>query len=143
MDLAQIKQESGRLSMWAYLATVRRDGSPHVVPVHPCWDGDTLAVYTGTGSQKVANIRHEPRVALHYTVAPDTGFDHLLIEGKATVLDDLASKQRLWKGVFDYDLDAFDPRGPESPDACFLAITPAKAVVLRNMGQGGREVWRA
>ena len=41
MDLEEIKAEGRRLSPWAHLATVGADGKPDVVPVHPCWEGDT------------------------------------------------------------------------------------------------------
>ena len=69
-------------------------------------------------------------------------FDYL--GGHAELFTDLETKQRLWEGVFDYDLNAFAPEGPtESPDVAFMSIMPSKAVILKGMGMGGRLVWKA
>jgi len=48
----------------AKLATVRKDGRPHVVPIWFDLDGDTLVFTTGQTSVKAANIRRDPRVCL-------------------------------------------------------------------------------
>ena len=48
MELDQVKARGAALSPWAHLATVGADGLPDVVPVHPCWEGDTLWVMCGT-----------------------------------------------------------------------------------------------
>lgn len=45
------------------LATVRKDGRPHVVPVWFVLDGDTLVFTTGEASVKATNMRRDPRVA--------------------------------------------------------------------------------
>ncbi|MDW7982498.1 MAG: TIGR03667 family PPOX class F420-dependent oxidoreductase [Thermomicrobium sp.] len=49
-----------------WLATVRKDGQPQVVPVWFLWDGRHVLVYSLPQSQKVRNIRHNPRVSLHF-----------------------------------------------------------------------------
>ena len=107
MDLERVKAESARLSPWAHLATVGRDGDPDVVPIHPAWEGDTLWFMTGAKSVKARNIAHHGNVALHWQVS-EAG-DGLEVWGAATVRADLATKRRLWKGVFDYDLDQYAP----------------------------------
>ncbi len=48
----------------AKLATTRRDGRPHVVPVWFVMDGDDLIVTTGRDSVKGRAIRRDDRVAL-------------------------------------------------------------------------------
>lgn len=132
------------MGMWVHLATTAPDGAPHVVPVHPSWEDATLWVMVGLESVKVRNIGHDPRVMLHWQVGEDTGFDSLMVWGRAAVHDDLDTKRRLWTGVFDYDLDMFSPGGPEgSPETGFVAIEPERAVVLRAFGSAGREEWRA
>lgn len=56
----------------------------------------------------------------------------------------LDTKRRLWSGVFDYDLNAFAPGGPESsPGTGFLAIRPERALVLKQYGMGGAQRWSA
>jgi PPOX class probable F420-dependent enzyme len=44
------------------LATVRRDGSPHVAPVWYRFDAGQFLVLTERGSQKHKNIERDPRV---------------------------------------------------------------------------------
>ncbi len=46
------------------LATVRKDGRPHVVPVWFELDGDTIVFTTWHQTVKAANIRRDPRVLL-------------------------------------------------------------------------------
>ena len=54
---------------------------------------------------------------------------------------DLETKQRLWEGVFDYDLNLFAPGGPESPDTAFIAVHPERALYLAAYGMGGTFRW--
>jgi len=142
MDLERVKTESARLSRWAHLATVGRDGDPDVVPVHPAWQGDTLWFMTGATSVKVRNIAHHPNVAMHWQVT-EAG-DGLEVWGTAEIHRDVETKKRLWNGVFDYDLDQFAPGGPEgSPDVVFVAIRPRRALYVAVFGMKGRETWSA
>lgn len=142
MDLEKVKSICGRLSPWAHFATVGRDGHPDVVPIHPAWDGDVLWLMTGAKSVKVRNIAHQPNVAMHWQVT-EAG-DGLEVWGKAEVHADAATKRRLWKGVFDYDLNQFAPGGPDgSPDVVFVAVRPDRALYLEQFGMKGRETWSA
>jgi general stress protein 26 len=142
MNLEQMKSLSAKLSPWAHLATVGRDGDPDVVPIHPAWEGDTLWFMTGARSVKVRNIGHQPNVALHWQVT-EAG-DGLEVWGRATIHDDVPTKRRLWMGVFDYNLTAFAPGGPEgSPDTVFVAVRPRRALYLQAYGTKGRERWSA
>src|SRR5436190_5338777 len=71
----------------AKLATVRKDGRPHVVPVWFDMDGDTLIFTTGQTTVKAANIRRDPRVCLCVDdEAPPFAF--ILIEGTANMMAD-------------------------------------------------------
>jgi general stress protein 26 len=140
--LEEIKAECVRLSPWAHLATVRPDGTPDVVPVHPCWEGDVLWVMIGGESRKARNVRDNDKVALHWQVT-ETG-DGVELWGTATLHDDVETKRRLWHGVFDYDLNLFAPGGPDdSPGTAFLAVHPTRALVLWAYGMRGRAVWSA
>jgi nitroimidazol reductase NimA-like FMN-containing flavoprotein (pyridoxamine 5'-phosphate oxidase superfamily) len=126
-----------------YLATVTPAGRPHVVPVHCDWYGNHLYALVGRGDSKVANLRANPAVCLHWQVTEATGWDSLIAWGRAAVLSDLEDKRRLWEGVLSYDLDVFAPGGPEgSPDSCFLEIDIDRAVVLRRFGFDGRDEYR-
>jgi len=141
MELDDVVAEATRLGMWCHVATVTPGGEPHVVPVHPAWfEGKVYALVT-PDSKKMRNIAKNPSVCLHWQVAEETGFDSLIVWGEGTLIDDPSRKERLWDGVFDYDLALFEPGGPSA--AAFLEVMPAKAVVLRSFGMGGREEWRA
>ncbi|MEP6659461.1 MAG: pyridoxamine 5'-phosphate oxidase family protein [Acidimicrobiales bacterium] len=141
MDLDEIKAECARLSMWAHIATVGRDAKPDVTPVHPCWAGDVMWFMAAENSVKARNIAANPNVALHWQVTA-VG-DGVEIWGIAQLFTDTSTKRRLWTGVFDYDLSAFVPGGPDnSPGTGFISVAPERAVLLKAYGMGGRATWR-
>ncbi len=140
--LDDIKKFASELSPWVHIATVGADGEPDVVPVHPCWEAGTLWTMLGTGSVKARNVADNDKVALHWQVTANG--DGVEVWGTGELFTDLETKRRLWDGVFDYDLNAFAPGGPEnSPDTAFLAITPTRALILKQYGMGGMQRWSA
>lgn len=141
MELHEVRAETARLSNWAHIATVGRDGKPDVVPIWPAWQDDTVWISTSTTSVKVRNIAHNPNVAMHWQV--DESGDGVEIWGTASVHTDIDTKRRLWTGVFSYNIDDFIPDGPESPEACFVAVKPERALALKQYGMAGRDTWRA
>jgi general stress protein 26 len=142
IQLEDVKTFAAGLSPWAHLASVGADGKPDVVPVHPCWEGDICWVMIGTDSTKARNVAAHADVAMHWQV--EAIGDGVEIWGTAEVFTDLETKRRLWTGVFDYDLNAFAPGGPDgSPDTAFLAITVERALILHQYGMGGLQRWSA
>ncbi len=142
VSLDEVKRFATALSPWAHLASVGADGKPDVVPVHPCWENDTCWVMIGATSVKARNVAHHPDIAMHWQVT--AAGDGVEIWGASTLFTDLDTKRRMWGGVFDYDLDAFAPGGPEhSPETAFLAITPERALILHAYGMGGTQRWSA
>lgn len=142
ISFEDVKTFASALSPWAHLATVGADGHPDVVPVHPCWEGDVLWTMLGVGSVKARNVGANPNVALHWQVT-EVG-DGVEVWGTAELVTDVETKRRLWDDVFDYDLSAFAPGGPDnSPETAFLAIRPTKALVLKQYGMGGMQRWSA
>lgn len=71
------------------VATVDANGRPHVAPVWFVFDGDDIIFTTGADTAKGRHLRRDPRVAL---CADDETppFSFVLIEGTATISDDLA-----------------------------------------------------
>lgn len=70
------------------LATIRKDGRAHIVPIWFTLDGETLVFNTGERSVKAANMRRDPRVSL--CVDDETApYAYLVIEGTATWTSDL------------------------------------------------------
>ena len=142
IELDDVKTFAAGLSPWAHLASVGADGKPDVVPVHPCWDGDICWVMVGTDSTKARNVAANANVAMHWQV--DAIGDGVEIWGTAEIFTDLETKRRLWTGVFDYDLTAFAPVGPDdSPGTAFLAITLERALIMKQYGMGGMQRWSA
>lgn len=69
------------------LATVRKDGRPHVVPVWFEMDGDTLIFTTGKTTVKAANLRRDNRVSICVD-NEQPPFSYIQIEGTVELLDD-------------------------------------------------------
>jgi PPOX class probable F420-dependent enzyme len=72
----------------AKVATVRKDGSPHVTPVWFVLDGDDLVFTTGHDDVKARNLRRNPRIA----IAVDDQmppYSHVRIDGAAEISEDL------------------------------------------------------
>lgn len=142
MDLHDVRTEAARYDRTAYLATVRPDGRPHVAPVAVAWNGDRLQTFVLGTSTKVRNLRENAAVSVHYPVSEATGWDSLIVDGTAEIIDTTEERQALW-GTMGYDLDPFEPGGPESDGHVFVSITPVTALVLRRYGIDGRATWRA
>ncbi|MFB7590156.1 PPOX class F420-dependent oxidoreductase [Streptomyces sp. NPDC056169] len=69
------------------LATVRDDGSPHVVPIWFLLDGDDFVFNTGKDSVKGRNLARDPRVSL--CVDDDTPpFSFVTLTGRAELGED-------------------------------------------------------
>lgn len=75
----------------AYLATVRRDGSPRVHPVTPILAGGGLFVFMEPASPKGRDLRERRRFALHNGV-PDTegSGGEFSVSGEGIPVDDPA-----------------------------------------------------
>jgi PPOX class probable F420-dependent enzyme len=65
-----------------WLATVRPDGRPHVVPVLGIWHDGALHVVAGPASRKARNLHENP----HATVTVDSDDLHLVVEGVAAIV---------------------------------------------------------
>ena len=74
-----------RSDLIVWIGTVRPDGRPHLVPVWFVWDGKEVVIFSEPSSQKVRNLRGNPRVML---ALDDTkgGEDVITIEGEAELL---------------------------------------------------------
>lgn len=91
--------EKTRATYW--LATVRRDGSPHVMPILAVWVDGSLFFCTGGGTVKAKNLAREPRCAITVEQEP---LD-LVLEGIAETTRDAATLQRVadtYASVYDW-----------------------------------------
>jgi Pyridoxamine 5'-phosphate oxidase len=75
---------------WAWLATVRPDGGPHLVPVLCTWADPVLYLAAKRTTRKSRNLETEERCVL----SKDAGDVHLVVEGRARRLQDEADLGR-------------------------------------------------
>jgi PPOX class probable F420-dependent enzyme len=75
------------------LAVSRADGRPHVTPTWFTLDGDELVLTTAETSAKAKALRRDPRVAMCVD-DQEPPYSYVLVEGTATLSDDLDELQR-------------------------------------------------
>jgi PPOX class probable F420-dependent enzyme len=116
----------------ALLATTRKDGRPHVAPIWYDVDDDgTILFNTNTATVKANTIRRDGRVAL--CVQDDRPpFAYVMVEGEATVIDDLAHV-RTWAariGGRYMGADRADEYGARNgvPGELLVRVTPTRVV---------------
>ncbi|HEX8228561.1 MAG TPA: pyridoxamine 5'-phosphate oxidase family protein [Chloroflexia bacterium] len=90
LDLAQKRDahvdERLRTEIIIWLATVRADGRPHLVPVWFLWDNSESVIYIfSKPDQKIRNLKQNPNVVL--ALNSPTGNDVVTLEGTATLLE--------------------------------------------------------
>lgn len=105
------------LTIW--IATVRGDDRPHLVPVWFVWLDGKIYLATGTATQKFTNLRNNQLVALSL---PDTA-NVLIIEGEAHI-----APRQIVDNVADYFFNKYewDFRYDESAEWRLIEITPHK-----------------
>jgi PPOX class probable F420-dependent enzyme len=68
------------------VATLRRDGAPHAVPVWYRWDGSAITVWSDDQRAWLRHLRRDPRVA--FTVASsDPPYPAAVLHGQAAILE--------------------------------------------------------
>jgi len=107
--------------MTVWLATVRGDGRPHLVPVWFVWLDGKLYFSTGRQTQKYDNLLHNQDVAL---ALPDTG-SVIIIEGEAHAADRETTDR-----LADYFFHKYewDFRYDENADWRLVEVTPHKVL---------------
>ena len=124
-------------TQWFWLATVRPDGRPHVMPVLIAWSDPLLFVASKDTARKTRNMESNG----HCVVTADTGQIHLIIEGEAERVTDEAGLRRAsgafktihgWETTVAGDkLDAeFGAPTSGGPPYNIYAIRPTKAFAL-------------
>lgn len=98
-----------------WIAAVRVDGQPHLVPTWFTWDGQAFWFFGKAHSVKVRALRDEPRCMVA-TGEPDADFDVQLVEGRAELVD-------------------------EAPDVVRAAHARKYARALRRAGIGWQDYW--
>ncbi|HWO72233.1 MAG TPA: pyridoxamine 5'-phosphate oxidase family protein [Dehalococcoidia bacterium] len=73
-----------------WLATVRPDGRPHLMPVWGVWLDGSFFFSTAASSRKAKNLRSDPRCAL----SVENGLEPIVVEGTARPVEDAATLER-------------------------------------------------
>jgi PPOX class probable F420-dependent enzyme len=99
-----------------WVATVRPDGRPHLMPVWGVWMDAALWFSSSRGSRKTRNLADNPQCS----IATDNAYEPVVIEGKAVLIDDLPAIESFvaeinQKYKTDYTIDFFNPTN----NACF------------------------
>lgn len=92
---------------WFWLATVRSDGAPHVVPVFAAWAGTTFFVASKDTARKSQHLDADGRCVLSH----DAGDMHLIVEGtarKVTDHDTLARASAAFAAVYQWPTTVSD-----------------------------------
>lgn len=120
---------------WARLATIGRDGYPHVVPLGYFRDGDDIIL--NMRGQREANVRRNPRVCIVFDAGTQmSDLKGVVIQGDATLVEDPEERLELTRA-------AARARGvPEAelptearPGRTFARVTPRKIASWDNSKQ--------
>ena len=93
-----------------WVATVRPEGRPHVMPVWGVWLDGAVWFSSGGRSRKARNLAADPRC----TVTTDRAAEPVVVDGTAELVGDVDRIRRFLdafnaKYSTDYGLDFFDP----------------------------------
>lgn len=75
---------------YAYLTTVRPDGSPHTVPICFVWDGAVIYIFAQPESVKCRNLRQNPHVSLAIFFRGVMGPENMtiVVEGEGELIEE-------------------------------------------------------
>jgi len=118
------------ISWVTHVATVGRDGRPHVAVVAPGLPEEgRLWFATRRQSQKARNLVANGEVAFHWPVTTGSGPGELFARGVARIHDTDESRHRLWNRVLPYDMTTFWG-SPDNPDLVFVETRLTRAVLV-------------
>jgi PPOX class probable F420-dependent enzyme len=122
----------------AKIATTRKDGRSHVVPVWFELDGDTIVFMTGEDTVKGKNLQRDPRV----TICVDDEsppYSFVMIEGTATTAPNppemLEWSTRIARRYMGDDkAEAFGKRNAV-PGEMLVRVTPTKVIAVAELSE--------
>jgi pyridoxamine 5'-phosphate oxidase-like protein len=120
---------------YVFLATIAADGSPRIHPIAPILSASGLFVAIIRTSPKLADLRREPRIALHATVVPPDD-EEFSVRGVAVAVEGEAAREAAVAGAHG---------GARLSDAMALfAVEPTAVGWARwTDGEPVRRRWRA
>lgn len=118
LDSVRPRLESER-NIW--MATVRPDGRPHLVPVWYVWHNDKIWISTPDSTVKVKNLKQNNRIS----VALEDGNKPVILEGTGTIH---AAAAQVSQEVLEIFLTKYDWHIATDTDAVYsmLEVTPKR-----------------
>ena len=106
----------------ARFATVGADGMPHVVPVCPVLDGDTILIASDENA-KVRNLRADPRCAVVFdSYVEDWNHNHQVqVRGTATLISEGPEWDRA-KVLLDEKFRQYEPMFPIAAETLMIRV---------------------
>jgi PPOX class probable F420-dependent enzyme len=116
------EQLSGARNYW--IATIGRDGNPHVTPIWGVWLGDAVCFGTDRDSVKGRNIARNPEIAIHL----ESGDDVVIMYGTVEAIIDQSALNDL---VSAYDAKYSIKLDPSDDATALLAFRSQKVLAWR------------
>jgi PPOX class probable F420-dependent enzyme len=113
------------------IATLRRDGSPQIVPVWFRWDAGAVTIWTTDTRAWVQNLRRDPRVAFSVQTFEEP-YPAVMMRGSATAAtaDDAARAEKIQaitrRYIVPEDVEGYIARWPDL--RTIVTITPSHIV---------------
>jgi nitroimidazol reductase NimA-like FMN-containing flavoprotein (pyridoxamine 5'-phosphate oxidase superfamily) len=120
-SLAEERLRNPEKPRTSWLATVRADGAPHLMPLITAWLDDALYFLSGEQTQKGRSLAHEPRCAIAMSSTTLPSLD-LIVEGRAERVTEDEALRRVtdhFRTKLEWPLEVRDGRvdGPNAPTA--------------------------
>ena len=140
-DLASERLANPEFQRTSWLATTRRDGRPHLMPVIGSWIDGSLYLIAGEGSQKGRNLAADDRCVIATTSTTLPSID-IVLEGRAVAITDGEEVGRLAETFtssgWPLEAEGDKVRGPHAPTAgpppyTIYRIVPSKGFGLPGM----------
>ena len=126
----EVADAAEAISWVTHVATVGRDGRPHVAVVAPgLAEHGKVWFATRRRTQKHHNLIANGEISFHWPVTTGTGPGELFIRGVARVHDRAADRRRLWNVVVPYDQTAFWG-SPDNRDLVFVETRGTRASLV-------------
>lgn len=119
----------------AKVATVRRDGRPHVTPLWFTLDGDDLLFATAADSLKARTLRRDPRVSVCVD-RQEEPYAFVVIDGTATLVDTPATVAEWYRRIAARYDAVPEPEGDGEADrynrpvGVLVRVTPVHVVAV-------------
>ncbi|HEY7135231.1 MAG TPA: pyridoxamine 5'-phosphate oxidase family protein [Acidimicrobiia bacterium] len=129
-ELARLVHARFQATGLGLLATVRRDGAPRISGIEPLFASGELWLGSMPEARKGADLRRDPRFALHSaTTDKDVTDGDAKVSGRAVLIDDLATTERF--------VDAFRTETGRAPDPGTFDLFRAEVTAVSMLRPAG------